>query len=279
MTNTPLLQKAINTMEKQEWKKEIMKRAPHWVSKNYGEKFVSNLTIAFTKNPKLLECDFSTIKSCILELSDLGLMVGGAREQASLVPVSESKRVNGQWIKNWKCELIIGYKGAIDLISRLPNYSYVRTKTVYKKDKFVVSEGTTPRIDHEIDYSLEEKDEDIIAFYAILHFNDGTPPLQKVITKKEGDSAKEFGLEKFKYSKEPEKQIAKSPWTKKYAEMGEKTAILRLAKRMAANKEIDQLLNLENQTSDTNAQSPIYDGDYIEQNSDEFLIAELENNK
>ena len=271
MTANSIIEKA------RTWKEDIIKQAPDFVDKNYGERFITNLLIAFKKNPKLLECEPATIKASVLELASLGLTLGGTRDQASLIPFSESKKVGNQWIKYWKCTLIVGYHGVIDIMARDENYGGVSAEAVYKQDTFTDIKGTKPEIEHKADYSHEYSVDDIIAFYAVKFYKDGRPPLPKTIPRKVVDEAKKKAFEKFEYCKNPSKMIANSPWTQNYAEMGKKTAIKRLAKYMAQNEGMDDFLKVENEIEETHQESPTYDADYVEQQSDDYLIQELEN--
>lgn len=105
------------------------------------ERILQTAMIAVQKNPKLIECSQGSVVGALLEASQLGLEVGGATHEASLVPFKTKTGMHAQ--------LIPEYRGKIKLM-RNAGASRVAAAIVYHKDKFDI-DRVAGTITHEFD--------------------------------------------------------------------------------------------------------------------------------
>jgi len=89
-----------------------------------------------TRTPRLLECDAASLFRCIAQCAELGLEPGGALGQAYLVPFLK------------EAQLIIGYRGYLELARRSGVLLQAETHIVYSKDKFTIEYGLDPKLAH-----------------------------------------------------------------------------------------------------------------------------------
>ena len=97
---------------------------------------------AATKTPKLLDCSLESIGLALLQASQLGVEING--RDAHLVP-----------FKN-ECQLIVDYKGFVQLAYRSGIVKSIKAKAVHAKDGFDFSEGT----DEHLTYKAYDGDGD-----------------------------------------------------------------------------------------------------------------------
>ena len=83
---------------------------------------------AATKTPKLLDCSPESVCLALLQASQLGVEING--RDAHLVPFKGD------------CQLIIDYKGYVQLAYRSGVVKSIKAKAVHEKDEFSYSEGT-----------------------------------------------------------------------------------------------------------------------------------------
>jgi len=176
-----------------------------------ADRFVRLLLTAANTNPELLACEPRSFLAAGVAAAQLGLEPNDARGLAYLVPFKDRKR--GKIV-----QLIIGYKGKVDLARRSGMVSAISAQAVYAQDVFEYSLGLDPTL-HHVPGDHDENPADITHFYAVAKVQ-GEPQFV-VMTRRQVDKIKASS------------QAAKSeysPWSTHYAEMGCKTAFNRLAK-------------------------------------------------
>lgn len=104
------------------------------------------------RNPKLFECDPSSILGCLMTSASLGLQLG-VGGQAYLIPFKG------------ECTFVPGWKGLMSLMHRT-KAADVWTEVVREGDVFKTYYGTSPEIEHEKKGSRMAK---ITHFYACGH--------------------------------------------------------------------------------------------------------------
>lgn len=172
---------------------------------------------AVSRNPKLMECEPSTIVGAIVNCASLGLepnLLG----HAYIVPFWNNKT------GSMEAQFQIGYKGALDLIRRTGQVSTISAHEVYEGDKFEYSYGLEEKLIH---VPCGEDDEDKIThFYAAYKLKDGGTGFT-VMTRAQMDKHRD------KFTKSKNKQgVVFGPWTEHYISMALKTVILKLIKFM-----------------------------------------------
>jgi recombination protein RecT len=75
-------------------------------------------TTEIRKVPKLAACDQASFLGAIMQCAQLGLEPGGALGHAYLIPFDKRQKVNGWETVSTEAQLIIGYRGMIDLARR-----------------------------------------------------------------------------------------------------------------------------------------------------------------
>lgn len=176
-----------------------------------ADRLLSLALLSVRKTPALQECPVSTLLGCVVEASRLGLEIGGSLGQAYLVPFKEKGQPMAQ--------MIIGYRGYVELMRRGGEVSTIRAVVVHQKDHFHLREGLEQVIDHQ---PYLEGDPGPLRFvYAVAKFAKSGDYQAVFMTKAEVDATKARS-----------RASASGPWQTDYEEMAKKTAIRRLAKLM-----------------------------------------------
>jgi recombination protein RecT len=192
-----------------------------------AERILKVALVAASRNPLLLECDAMSILRSVMSSSQLGLEPDGPLGSAYLVPF---KNKNGRM----EAQLIVGYRGLIDLARRSGQIVSIEAHVVREKDKFECSFGLEPVLKHVPDWSDDPGKQ--IAVYAVAKLKDGGVQAE-VMTKHEVDAIRKrsragnFG-----------------PWVTDYEEMSRKTVVKRLAKYLPISVELSQALEVDNAT-------------------------------
>lgn len=123
-----------------------------------GDRMARVALTAFRQNPKLGECDPTSVFAAVVIASQLGLEIG-INGQAYLVPY---KQRNGTYL----CQFIPGWRGLVDLVNR-SGRAFVHTGAVYKGDLFEYEYGTNPEIEHKPSPDRDKSDpENLLYVYA-----------------------------------------------------------------------------------------------------------------
>lgn len=125
--------------------------------------FVRVALTAMQKNPKIAECSPVSVFQSILDCASCGLELDGRR--AHLVPYNTKKGM--------VCQLIIDYKGYVDLITRPGkgnDVGFIDAAIVYDKDDFVWDMNRVVR--HRFDIHSDDRGKPIAAYVAI-NFKNG----------------------------------------------------------------------------------------------------------
>jgi recombination protein RecT len=176
-------------------------------------------TTSIRRTPKLLACNQQSLLGAIMQSAQLGLECDGVLGHAYLVPFKE------------EVQLIVGYKGLIDLARRSGQLSTIYARVVYAKDQFEYAYGLSERLEHIP--SGEEEPGDIVAVYAVARLKDGGTQFEVM-------TAGEVG-------KIRARSMAKDsgPWVTDPAEMHKKTVLRRLCKMLPASVELARAVALD----------------------------------
>lgn len=201
-----------------------------------AERLTSVMLTAVTSTPKLLECYTPTLFGAMIKSTQLGLEPNNALGQSYLVPFHNRKE------NRLECQLIIGYRGMLDIARRSGNVASIQAKEVREGDIFEYEYGLEEKLKHIPGHSRGR----ITHFYAYAKLAD--PKLVvgayqfEVLTREDVDKVMQSTQSKGEYG----------PWKEHYAEMGKKTAIRKLFKLLPMSIEMAQASNLdstgENQT-------------------------------
>jgi recombination protein RecT len=212
------------------------------------------------KNPKLSQCSVDSFAASILTASQLGLEIGSAFGQGYLVPFFDKKN------SKMECQLIIGYRGMIQLAHRSGQVKSIHADVVYDNDFFDYGRGMNQRFDHVP--NMHQDGKEITHAYAYAHLLNGG--FEYVVLKKKD-------VEKIKASSKSE-----NIWKSHYEEMAKKTALRRLFKMLPVSAEIVRAVTIEDarETGDTSLLSDFGGDDFVdishmEESKSDALATEL----
>lgn len=177
------------------------------------DRFVRVAITALTRTPKLAECTQESFMKCLLDLSAMGLEPDGRR--AHLIPYENRKEGIVE------CQLIVDYKGLVELIRRSGDVVSIRAETVCEKDGFSWNNGI---VSHEVNW--REDRGKVQAVYA-----------ESVMKSGEKQTAV-MTLTEIEGIKKRSKASSFGPWVSDWSEMAKKTVVRRLSKMLPLSSEI-----------------------------------------
>jgi recombination protein RecT len=188
------------------------------------------LRIALTecrKNPELLDCERNSFLGAIIQSAQLGLEPGSFLGQAYMIPFRNNK-------KNIReVQLLIGYQGWIDLISRGDNAPLIRAVGVYEGDEFRYEEGLTQVLIHKPGVTRDPKAK-LTHCYVVGEWTDGRKQFV-VMLRSEVDAIRAR-------SKNTRQD---NPWQSDFEAMAKKTVIRRFCKYIPKSVEIQRAIHLD----------------------------------
>jgi recombination protein RecT len=129
--------------------------------KGREESLTKSAVMAAIKNPKLLTCKPSTVVSSLTQAAQLGFTdVSGTLGQAYLVPYKD------------QCQLIVGYRGMLDLARRSGEIESVTARAVFQGDQFEIEYGDNERFAHR-PMAEDESPDKLLGAYVIAKFKGG----------------------------------------------------------------------------------------------------------
>jgi recombination protein RecT len=174
-----------------------------------------------TRTPKLEKCDPYSFFSSLLTLAQFGLEPDGRR--AHLIPFENRKRGVVE------CQLIIDYKGLVELILRSGVVSYVHADVICENDQFDYDRGELKT--HKIDFRQPRGP--VYAAYSMCRFKDGGEKVE-VMTRDEIESIRNRS-----------KAGQNGPWVTDWNEMAKKTVFRRLSKWLPLSPEYRDALDVD----------------------------------
>lgn len=210
--------------------------------------------------PKLAQCDQTSFLGAIMQCAQLGLEPGGALGHAYLLPFDKNKKnAQGRWEKvGTEVQLIVGYRGMIDLARRSGQIISIEARVVRAKDFFEVELGLDSRLVHRPAWGEANRGEPTFA-YAVAKLKDGGLQFE-VMSRVEIEAIR--ARSKAKDS---------GPWVTDWEEMAKKTVIRRLFKYLPVSIEIQRAVGLDEQADAGISQNNalVIDGEYAHVTTDE----------
>lgn len=199
------------------------------------DRFVRVAITALTRTPKLAECTQESFMKCLLDLSAMGLEPDGRR--AHLIPYGK------------ECQLVIDYKGLVELIRRSGDVVSIRSETVCEKDDFGWKDGI---VSHNVNWREDRGKLQAVYAEAIMK---GGEKQTAVMTLAEVEAIKKRS-----------RAGNSGPWVTDFAEMAKKTVVRRLSKMLPLSSEImdhvtkdDDQFGMRNVTPSFNAPANPYE--------------------
>ena len=182
------------------------------------------------RTPDLAKCTPSTVLGALMSCAQLGLRPG-VLGHAWVLPFYDGRS------RSHKAQLVVGYKGYVDLAYRNPQVSSVIARTVYEGDTFDVDYGLEDRLVHKPSLSGERSKP--IAHYAIFKTASGGRAFW-VMTEDEMQAWKK------RYAPKDRSNKIVGPWVSDYEAMARKTCLLRLASWMPKSTELAYAMEVDN---------------------------------
>src|SRR6185312_7564587 len=175
-----------------------------------AERLIKVALGAATRNPMLLQCTTQSIVRAVMQGAELGFEPGSALQLAHLVP----RKNNKMNPPIWEAQLIIDYRGYVDLAYRSGIVSFLTAEVVYQDDLFEFELGLDPKLKH-IPNGDDIDPSKIIYAYMVVGMKDGSKSF-KVLNRKQLDRIRQ---------RADGSSSAYSPWNTDTAAMYMKTAI------------------------------------------------------
>lgn len=178
------------------------------------------------KTPALGRCNVQSFMGAIMQCAQLGIEPGAALGHAYLLPFGNGKASDG--LAN--CQLIIGYRGMIDLARRSGQIISLTARTVHANDTFSYAYGLDETLEH-VPGTGDRGD--LTHVYAVAKLKGGGIQFE-VMSKAD--------VLKVKASS---KAGNNGPWVSHFDEMAKKTVIRRLFKYLPVSIEMTQAVVLD----------------------------------
>jgi len=202
------------------------------------ERMMRLMANAIRTTPKLGECDPMSLLGGLMTCAGLGLEPNTIMGHAYLIPFRNNRK------KITEVQLVVGYKGLIDLARRSGHITSISANIHYSDDEvWEYEEGTEARLRH----IPGAQEGDKRHAYAIAKFRDGghayvVLPWAKVMKIRDGSqgwqTAVKFGT------------TDRNPWKSHEDEMAKKTAIRALAKYLPLSVEFRDALTVDGGKAD-----------------------------
>lgn len=211
-------------------KGEISKMLPKHLN---AERLMKVAQIAATTTPALLECEVPSLVGAIGQCAQMGLEPNTVLGHAYLVPFNTKRKDrngNEKWVKS--VQVIIGYKGLIDLARRSGQIVSISAHEVCENDDFELIYGLEEKLNHR-PYMNGDRGP-VVGFYAVAKLKDG------------GNAFEFMNLHQInEIMKSSQSKGNYGPWKDHFVEMGRKTVIRRLAKYLPLSIEFQTAATLD----------------------------------
>jgi recombination protein RecT len=178
------------------------------------ERMTRVVLTAINKTPKLMDCSKESIWESVLNCAALGLFPD-ALGRAYLVPYKG------------KCQLIVGYKGLIDLAYRSERIASINLVVVRDGDEFSREPMSMPPIKHKVNEAADGSFRKATHFYSVVYLKGCDHPSIEVMSLREINEIRARSM-----------SANAGPWVTDYEEMAKKTVFRRHAKVLPMSSEL-----------------------------------------
>lgn len=208
------------------------------------------------KTPALMKCAPESFYGAVLQCAALGLEPGSALGHCYLLPFGNGKDKSGRP----NAQLIIGYRGMIDLARRSGQIVSLQAWTVHAQDTFNYQLGLNPDIEH-IPASVADRGP-VTHVYAVAKLKGGGVQFE-VMSRAE--------IEKIRSAS---KAGNSGPWSSHWDEMAKKTVIRRLFKYLPVSIEAVRAVEIDEKTDrgEATTDQDFLDAEFIEKGNVEDYI-------
>ena len=215
------------------------------------DRMIRIVSTEIRKTPELANCDMQSFIGAVVQCSQLGLEPGNALGHAYLLPFGNGKSKSGQS----NVQLIIGYRGMIDLARRSGQIVSISARTVRQGDSFHFEYGLNENLTH---IPGENEDSPITHVYAVARLKDGGVQFE-VMTHNQIEKVRALS-----------KASQNGPWVSHWEEMAKKTVIRRLFKYLPVSIEMQKAVSLDEKAEANVDQenASVFEGEFEEVGTD-----------
>lgn len=223
---------------------------------------------ALRTTPKLMECTVESLMGAVVQCSQLGLEPNTPLGHAYLIPFEKKKKQGGDWVVDKvETQIVIGYKGLIDLARRSGQVISISAHAVHANDHFDYAFGLDEKLEHRPARSNRGS---VTEFYAVAKLVGGGHAFD-VMSAEEVNEIRDAS-QNYKFARDKSKTV----WGQHYEEMGRKTVLRRLFKYLPVSIELASAAVLDDVSAAGRSQAldTVLDGDYItpsETDDNEFV--------
>lgn len=183
---------------------------------------------ALRTTPKLAAASLSSLLGSVVTCAQLGLEPNTPLGHAYLLPFDKREKRDGQWVTTeTQVQVIIGYKGMLDLARRSGQIVSIAAHEVCEGDDFRFAYGLEEELVHR---PAMKNRGSVIGFYAVAKLQGGGYSFEFMSTD-EVNHIRDKAAEKNRAKKDGNgRPIITGPWLDNYVEMGRKTVLRRLFK-------------------------------------------------
>lgn len=246
----------------QERRADIAKMLPSTLT---ADRLLKVATIATTTTPALLECEIPSLITAVGQCALFGLEPNTILGHAYMIPFNKNENRDGTWHKRKLVQVVIGYKGLIDLARRSGQIVSISAHEVCQADNFEYCYGLEEKLVH---VPADGDRGPITHFYAYAKLKDGGTAFE-VMSRTHVDQIRDAAALKNGAKRDNNGHVPiKGPWLEHYAEMGRKTVIRRLAKYLPLSVEFQKAAALD-EASDKGLAIGAIEGDFIVEADDD----------
>lgn len=214
------------------------------------ERMMRTIANAIRTTPKLQECEPMSFLGALMQCAALGLEPNDVRGLAYLIPFDKKAKnpQTGKWeVVRTDVQLIVGYRGLIDLARRSGHITSISANIHYSDDElWTYEEGTEAVLRHRPGPREGKK----LHAYAIAKFTDGghayvVLPWSHVMKIRDGSQGWQQAVRTGKTDE--------APWKKHEDEMAKKTAIRALAKYLPMSVEMVDAMTVDEKAANYRA--------------------------
>lgn len=196
------------------------------------ERLLRICTTELRRTPKLQECDPRSFLGAVIQCAQVGLEPGSALGHVYILPFDKRAKQGGQWVTvATEAQVIIGYRGMIELARRSGQIISIESRAVYEGDRFLCALGLESRLEHVPDWDNPERASGALRYvYAVAHLRDGGRQFE-VMSRAEVEAVRARS-----------KAGESGPWKTDYEAMALKTVIRRLFKYLPVSIEVQRMV-------------------------------------
>lgn len=215
------------------------------------ERLIKLAVLAANRTPALAQCSMDSIFMALMQCAELGLEPSGTLGGAYLVPFGK------------QCQMIVGYRGLIDLARRSGVLEQIEAHVVYSRDTFECEFGLNPKLRHVPEWNGDRGER--VGVYMIARLKGG------------GVHVDVMGINEVDAIRKRSRSSGNGPWMTDYDEMAKKTVVRRGLKMVPMSSELQDALDRDTETesggTQTDAGAAVL-GTRTEQVKQRLMIAE-----